>query len=1621
MEAIFQDPTFQEQPLEVKKKVINNYFQKEIASDPSFQEQPEEIKQKVYQNFLKENLGETAPEIDKDKVIIDTAKSDENIKQLVINKAETSVLDQMGTKITRPFNEEEQKQVDEFWGKIQMTPEKEQQYKEQLQSPEKLAEAAQEHLNPEDPDEIKALAERYTFEYSQLADMAKAYWQQVAEGKIDPELEAKLSKQRERTLQAMTEAFARKGYTLKLVEEGDKSYFVAEKDGKEYKIDQNFIKSIIDGMKASKYEITSATGGAIAGAKIGARFGPYGTIAGALIGSAIGAGIGAAADYARGAETVGKETTPSELARQGTQAATADLIFGILTMGAGKAIKTAVKPFKIIGKKIYLAYEKPAYQQLLKDTGITDDIAEKYFNEFISYYNINPKKLSQTEKLKLKMLAVALKSPKHKKDILSAIASNTDASLIVSDDINIRAQKLMDFLKKGYTPTEVKQAIKAQKAQVMKKYADMEHTLKEALKNQPVKIEQLQIDDILNRAYMTAGDDTIKQKFKGLKAQIKDLFDRNGYNAATLMEVRKQINDFYSKNYKAIDYAPTKQAIRGLKDQIDNLLDQAIEKTGIPELKQMKDKVIKEYAKVSKAEGTTLYKKLFKQGVSSDEANRALAKGLMAEDDDAIKFLNALPPADREKTELGAINAIVKDNRIIIGGKHEAQAIDWDKLSHQLEKIQKNVKSPAAKKTIKVINKMSEMFNKDPEMQSIASAIAAKIPDTIAQRLWGKITQSFNKLRFELMLRWFPSSLIPDTKLLDLYKAKSYVRRLRYIDLISSAMEKPKSFKGFVLELTKFPDKKISNQAKELLSLIKMAEKAKLKEEAKRVEKINTKFNTAFQKETEISIPDDIKVAHYEGLAKQAGYRPEDIINDELSRPTNAKGVRNAVKRYLKGNPTERDKEIIDAIIRAVDGSGIWTHPATIGALYGFEQDENGNWQYNPVKGVMGAFGASLAKKALTDKQMMNAIKMFAKKEGAKLHDKLLKSPFSPVKFAVEAGTKTREPFYLKSVKVLNKVANQKMTREQFINYLKKNGVKDEEIEWVIKPLIKGKTKIAISDILENAKPPKIELKKLERPRYDQYQTGISGNYEEKIAKFKGKGDYTGGHFGNNVLYHIRVKKQTNPENNIKAFKEYLERVSKNPEKYLKLPKKGETRRLAEIKVGKIIEALKNAKTIEDIEKIYEGYYNYINYIKGLPDRIELLEKGLDVRFYDVFDKYWDKKVAFEGKYKIRYDEDLDLSKLPAEAKREYEEITRLRKEAEKLVDKPIKKNKNIIIEEIQSDWHKEGAKYGYKKPRVNAKKAISYAFTNILPDKQKRILREILKDKKKEIKLIKKIETKLCKAIGGDKNKARRKLFDALYARNFKELGISDKYKDDFNTMLAINDFENVELNWHTPSVKVVFKRYPKGEKFVKSGGFDKLIDVLNIKKEKVPNAPFKKTWHEKALKDILEEAAQSDADAIYWTSGKVQSERYNLKTYLDKLKVKKTDKGIVIDAIDKEGKEHIINVAEDKELSDYLGKDMAEKVKEGLKTQKEVIFEGEQLSMNPKGFFDLYDKKIPQFLKKYLKKYKVEPKRVKFWGYEMWKLPLTKELKKDIIEKGQPFFIVPIILTGAAIKENE
>lgn len=207
-----------------------------------------------------------------------------------------------------------------------------------------------------------------------------------------------------------------------------------------------------------------------------------------------------------------------------------------------------------------------------------------------------------------------------------------------------------------------------------------------------------------------------------------------------------------------------------------------------------------------------------------------------------------------------------------------------------------------------------------------------------------------------------------------------------------------------------------------------------------------------------------------------------------------------------------------------------------------------------------------------------------------------------------------------------------------------------------------------------------------------------------------------------------------------------------------------------------------------------------------------------------------------------------------------------------------------------------------------------------------------------------------------------------------------------------------------------------------------DSLGRELDAKKSGVPSAPLLKSWHELALKRMLRYAAENDFDKMAWISGEQTADRYDLSKQVDQIRYTQNDASNFNIEILKDRK--VVIKKDNQTHSDIetlVGKDITKKIESGegkelfpdpkFPTMKSLS--GVDLKVGGEWAFTLYDKVIPNFLKKYGKKWgakvgKVDIEQVKATEENPYaevktsqqSIPITESMKGAVLEVGQPLF---------------
>lgn len=266
---------------------------------------------------------------------------------------------------------------------------------------------------------------------------------------------------------------------------------------------------------------------------------------------------------------------------------------------------------------------------------------------------------------------------------------------------------------------------------------------------------------------------------------------------------------------------------------------------------------------------------------------------------------------------------------------------------------------------------------------------------------------------------------------------------------------------------------------------------------------------------------------------------------------------------------------------------------------------------------------------------------------------------------------------------------------------------------------------------------------------------------------------------------------------------------------------------------------------------------------------------------------------------------------------------------------------KVLFVEEIQSDWHQEGRKKGYKGDESDAEASL---------------IREM-------------VSAKIPEGIH-----SAQVTMSANYGSEAWNADVPQSLKD------AANNF--------------------------------KMVSTSN--KKGVPDAPFKKTWHEFVLKRIIRMAAEQGYDRVSWTKGSTQSERYSLSKQVDSVGAfKNKDGSFNIEAL-KDGS--IVSEQDNvkpESLDALMGKDLANKIRNEEGESEESgyrTYKGVDLEVGGEGMKGFYDKILVDFANKFGKKFntKVESSNVETTDgtAPVHSLPITPELKKVALESGFSLF---------------
>jgi len=266
----------------------------------------------------------------------------------------------------------------------------------------------------------------------------------------------------------------------------------------------------------------------------------------------------------------------------------------------------------------------------------------------------------------------------------------------------------------------------------------------------------------------------------------------------------------------------------------------------------------------------------------------------------------------------------------------------------------------------------------------------------------------------------------------------------------------------------------------------------------------------------------------------------------------------------------------------------------------------------------------------------------------------------------------------------------------------------------------------------------------------------------------------------------------------------------------------------------------------------------------------------------------------------------------------------------------------------------------------------------------------------------------------------------------------------------------DEIQSDWHQEGRKKGYKQEPKKSWLVKKpgdkvhGSYDSEEEATNAMKSlaraygeeprrlglsieegiapdysgAVPDAPFKKNWHELAMKRVLDYAAENGYDTVAITPGVQQVKRYE-----DATRQAVDEVALYGDTlVGFKGGRRVIEqpISSPDELEQYIGKDMAQKLSSAAPDMNFIrSIKGEDITVGGEGMKGFYDKILTDYLNNFGKPYgssvgqsdlvtqpsKIEKAGSSYYQTAQKTMPvhtfdITPQLRDEVKTKGLPLY---------------
>ena len=562
--------------------------------------------------------------------------------------------------------------------------------------------------------------------------------------------------------------------------------------------------------------------------------------------------------------------------------------------------------------------------------------------------------------------------------------------------------------------------------------------------------------------------------------------------------------------------------------------------------------------------------------------------------------------------------------------------------------------------------------------------------------------------------------------------------------------------------------------------------------------------------------------------------------------------------------------------------------------------------------------------------------------------------------------------FYSTVENALDKIKQEKGTKDQFRSMLLKNGAKQAELDWMGFDELPAKltkqeiqewidaNRIEVEEV-EKGAPSKVEVKSIE-PVSEKYATVFTVTFSDNSTvevDLSGKYDNDPSDISEREIAEEAQKLRAEDDLTYEGDEEI------NPTKYSQYVLPGGKN------YKELLLTMPYTSSInrEEVSNRVDSINAELEELRGKGHSAERISELLNERDRLITELNNEAKSSFKSSH---FDEPNILAHV-------------------RFNDREVNRERVLFIDEIQSDWAQEGRRKGFES------------------DYQKELAN--LQNKLDQVNsdLVKTIEEAHENGLPSGASSTQLSDFSRGVLLTVERARLEARLEKVRN----VRDWDEIQSQLQAISDK---QQQIGAERSRLIKERDSLEEQIKRKMGKpfaegVPDMPFKSTdqWLNLAMRRMMRYAAENGFDRIAWTTGEQQADRYDLSKHVDDLEYNHSTGQL----IGRNKNSVVVNTAATKEtLPDIVGKEAAEKLlsnperTDALGAPITYRLQGEELKFGGEGMKSFYNQIVPKVANKLGKPFntKVEEFELPEIGKQQ-SIPVTEAMKESVME-GVPLF---------------